>query len=205
MRKRVDFGQPVRKTHSSWNELQGYDPCVEKYSEPPKPADILLCTDVLEHVEPEKTAEVLKHISSLTLNVCYLVIDLLPAVKTLPDGRNAHINLHSTGWWLDALSDAFNFSLQYTQTIESNPISKQPSSKKLAYIGAKKDSSILAAMNLFSATHAKADSAKVKSQKLNSSNCKITHSSQYPHKKRVNRINQKFQKLLNSIPPQMSS
>ena len=145
--------------------LQGYDPCVEKYSEPPKPADILLCTDVLEHVEPEKTAEVLKHISSLTLNVCYLVIDLLPAVKTLPDGRNAHINLHSTGWWLDALSDAFNFSLQYTQTIESNPISKLPSSKKLAYIGAKKDSSILAAMNLFSATHAKADSAKVKFKK----------------------------------------
>ena len=133
--------------------LQGYDPCVEKYSEPPKPADILLCTDVLEHVEPEKTAEVLKHISSLTLNVCYLVIDLLPAVKTLPDGRNAHINLHSTGWWLNALSGAFPFSLQYTQK------------RKLAFIGAKKPSSVLAAMNLFSATHAKTGSAKVNIKK----------------------------------------
>ena len=35
--------------------IQGYDPCIEKFSESPKRADILLCTDVLEHVEPEKT------------------------------------------------------------------------------------------------------------------------------------------------------
>ena len=134
-------------------KLQGYDPCVEKFAETPKPADILLCTDVLEHVEPDKTEEVLSHISTLTINVCYLVIDLLPAVKKLPDGRNAHINLHSTGWWLNALSDAFPFSLQYTQK------------GKLAFIGAKKDSSVLAAMNLFSATHASAESAKVNFKK----------------------------------------
>ena len=47
---------------------------LEKFSRPPKPADILLCTDVLEHVEPEKTEEVLRHIKSLTLNVATSLI-----------------------------------------------------------------------------------------------------------------------------------
>ena len=141
--------------------IQGYDPCVEKFSGPPKPADILLCTDVLEHVEPEKTDEVVKHISSLTNNVCYLIIDLLPAIKQLPDGRNAHINLHTAGWWLNTLSDSFPFSVQYLLEEKGDQISKKLPVKKLVFVGAKSNSSVLAAMNLFSATHASAETKKV--------------------------------------------
>ena len=142
-------------------DIQGYDPCVEKYSGPPKPADILLCTDVLEHVEPEKTEEVLRHIRSLTLNVSYLIIDLLPAAKRLPDGRNAHINLNTAGWWLNALSDSFPFSLQYLSEKREDQTSQKIPVKKLVFVGAKSNSSILAAMNLFSATHASAETKKV--------------------------------------------
>ena len=134
--------------------LQGYDPCVKKFAKPPRPADILLCTDVLEHVEPEKTESVLNHINTLTTGVCYLIIDLLPAAKTLADGRNAHINLQTTGWWLSTLSSKFTFSLQCINEASADLQRRKPPTKKLIFIGANGKPNILPAINLFTATHA---------------------------------------------------
>ena len=134
--------------------LQGYDPCVKKFAETPRPADIYLCTDVLEHVEPEKTESVLNHINTLSTGVCYLIIDLLPAAKTLADGRNAHINLQTTGWWLSTLSSKFTFSLQCINEAPADLKGRKPPTKKLIFIGANEKSKILPAINLFTATHA---------------------------------------------------
>ena len=36
-----------------------------------------------------------------------LVISLVPAKKTLPDGRNAHLILQTPDWWRDKLSSYF--------------------------------------------------------------------------------------------------
>ena len=135
---------------------QGYDPCIKEFAGAPIPADILLCTDVLEHVEPEKTEEVLNHIHSLTINVSYIIIDLLPAAKSLSDGRNAHINLQATGWWLSALSSRFPFSLQCINESPGNPKKNKPPTKKLIFVGARKKQGIIPAINLFTATHANA-------------------------------------------------
>ena len=134
--------------------VQGYDPCVKEYERSPKPADILISTDVLEHIEPDKIEQVLDHIGNLTSICCYLVIDLLPAVKSLPDGRNAHIMLESSGWWLDKLSALFKGGVHFILEKEANLTKKTGPTKKLIFIGAKREKDILVALNLFSATHA---------------------------------------------------
>lgn len=84
-----------------------YDPFVEEFAAEPQPADFVICTDVLEHVEPECTKAVLDHLASLTKKVIFLVISLTPANKTLADGRNAHINLRDAEFWLKEIKKRF--------------------------------------------------------------------------------------------------
>jgi len=73
-----------------WNlrDVQLYDPGVEQYAlKPYTPRDLVICTDVLEHVEPDHIDEVLDHIQSLASRMVLLVIPTGPAAKFLPDGR----------------------------------------------------------------------------------------------------------------------
>lgn len=88
--------------------IRQYDPAVEAHSAPPEPADIVVCTDVLEHIEPELIGNVLDHLQSLTRVVGFFVIATRPAKKTLPDGRNAHLIVEPARWWLSALWDRFS-------------------------------------------------------------------------------------------------
>ncbi len=67
--------------------IQSYDPAIPEISELPKPTDIVICTDVLEHIEPDKIDLVLDDLKRVTRQVGYFVIHLGPAIKTLSDGR----------------------------------------------------------------------------------------------------------------------
>ena len=87
-----------------------YDPFVEEFSQPPEPADFVICTDVMEHVEPQCTQSVLDHIASLTRRIAFFSIALQKAKKTLSDGRNAHINLRDAEFWLAELKKRFILS-----------------------------------------------------------------------------------------------
>lgn len=87
--------------------IHQYDPAVAKYAAPPVPADIVVCTDVLEHIEPELIGDVLDHLQSLAKKVVFLVIATRPAKKCLPDGRNAHLIVEHPRWWMAALWDRF--------------------------------------------------------------------------------------------------
>ena len=88
--------------------VDGYDPAMQEFSsKPSEPTDILLCLDVLEHIEMSSIDAVLRDIHALTKHFCYLVIDLQPAVKKLADGRNAHILLAPPEWWIGRVAQLF--------------------------------------------------------------------------------------------------
>lgn len=84
---------------------QGYDPGagVPELATEPIPAQMVCCIDVLEHIEPDYLENVLDHLASLTEVVALLSIHTGPAMKTLPDGRNAHLTQQPIEWWLPKL------------------------------------------------------------------------------------------------------
>lgn len=88
--------------------IQNYDPFIPEYAAMPHDADIVVCTDVMEHVEEEHVDGVLEHIESLCNKAAFFQIATGPASKTLPDGRNAHITQHNGNWWLAELMRWFD-------------------------------------------------------------------------------------------------
>ena len=85
-----------------------YDPAIPGKEYPPRiVSDLVVCTDVLEHIEPDKLDSVLKHINSLSRNLAFFSISTVPAEKHLSDGRNAHINLRSSEFWLKEIKRRF--------------------------------------------------------------------------------------------------
>lgn len=90
-----------------WKGFIGeYDPAKFGKEAPPKPADLVVCTDVMEHVEPEFTDNVLRHIRGLTGKGCFMVVATRPANKILPNGENAHLVIEPVQWWLDKIAAA---------------------------------------------------------------------------------------------------
>jgi hypothetical protein len=85
-----------------------YDPAVEGKKEAPRPADIVACTDVLEHVEPELINYVLEDLRRLTKQLGYFVIHTGPSSKKLADGRNAHVLQRDRKWWKEKLKKYFS-------------------------------------------------------------------------------------------------
>lgn len=88
-------------------KIKQYDPAINKHSEPPELADIVACTDVLEHIEPECLDSVLDDLKRLTKKACFLTVATRPAKKTLADGRNAHLIQEDYRWWLPKILDRF--------------------------------------------------------------------------------------------------
>jgi len=99
-------------------KIQQYDPAVTKYKALPEPADVVVCTDVLEHIEPDLIDNVLAHIAKMTNKAAYLVANTQPAMKTLPDGRNSHILLRSPKWWIDIVDKYFDIMTFLNQDLE---------------------------------------------------------------------------------------
>lgn len=86
--------------------LSEYDPAIDGKNGVPTFADLVTCTDVLEHVEPDKLDRVLAHLKLLARKAVFVVIALRPSNKTLDDGRNAHLIIESADWWTAQLTGA---------------------------------------------------------------------------------------------------
>lgn len=88
--------------------IQNYDPAIPEYNVEPTPVDLVVCTDVLEHIEPLCLNSVLEHIAVLAQKAVYLQIATRPAKRILSDGRNAHLLVREPYFWLDNLRNHFD-------------------------------------------------------------------------------------------------
>ena len=87
--------------------IQNYDPFILEFAARPSPADLVCCTDVMEHIEPDFIQNVIQDIHSLTKVAAFFQIATRPASKQLPDGRNAHLVIQPANWWLQAFLPFF--------------------------------------------------------------------------------------------------
>ena len=104
----LDYGCGQRMLEKALGfEIHNFDPCIPGLDAPPQPADIVVCADVLEHIEPECLDEVLDDLQRLTRCAGFLLVATRAAEKTLPDGRNAHLIQQGPEWWLPRIERRF--------------------------------------------------------------------------------------------------
>ena len=101
----LDYGSGKGTLRTALEDLRvwEYDPAVLRISKPPVPADLVVCLDVLEHIEPECIEAVLDDLRRCARKACFLTISTKAAQKFLPDGRNAHLIQAGMEWWVPKL------------------------------------------------------------------------------------------------------
>lgn len=105
--------QPIR--------VQEYDPGIDGKEGLPKPCDLVVCTDVMEHVEPDKLAAVEDHIFRISGLGALIVIATRAANAVLPDGRNAHLIVQPAAWWIDRIK-AKGWQIEQAQVREGRDV-----------------------------------------------------------------------------------
>ena len=95
--------------------VKQYDPGIPELSELPDSAQFVCCIDVLEHVEPDYLDDVLDDLQRVTEFYGFFTVHTGPAVKTLSDGRNAHLIQEGSQWWLPKIMQRFELLQFNTQ------------------------------------------------------------------------------------------
>ncbi len=95
-------GKTIPSIRTWWgvDEIRCYDPGVAAFaSYPDKPADGVICTDVLEHIPEDDIDWMLAELFGLARRFVFANIAGYPAKKTLPNGWNAHVTVMPQEWW----------------------------------------------------------------------------------------------------------
>jgi hypothetical protein len=99
-------------------KITNFDPAYEEFSKKPVGFfDLVLCIDVMEHIEESKVEEVFADIFSYS-NKVFLTISCYPAIQTLPNGKNAHYTIKEPNWWENKLKPYEN---KYTVIFQVKP------------------------------------------------------------------------------------
>lgn len=85
-----------------------YDPAIPEFSEryPGCKCDLVLCTDVLEHIREETVPAVIADIATISDKALF-IIATRKAIQILPTGENAHCTIKPAAWWLDQIKVNF--------------------------------------------------------------------------------------------------
>jgi len=90
--------------------IQHYDPAIPLWAARPMPCGFVACIDVLEHIELALLDNVLDDLQRVTAGIGVFTVHTGPAVKILPDGRNAHLIQRPSAWWLPKLLNRFELA-----------------------------------------------------------------------------------------------
>lgn len=90
-------------------KVHEYDPAIEGKDIKPSSAGVVVCLDVMEHVEPEFTENVIWDICWLATRAVLVVVSCKVGGKLLADGRPAHINVQPKAWWHRKFTAAASF------------------------------------------------------------------------------------------------
>ena len=100
--------------------IKEYDPAVLGKEAIPTPAELVVCTDVLEHIPLDYLDVVLKDLARCTKKMGYVQVHTGPAVKIRPDGMNAHLIQKPAMWWLHKLNGYFAAHELFSSEMESH-------------------------------------------------------------------------------------
>ena len=121
----LDFGAGHRSLQKYVDEnavdvrvaWDNYDPGHADIAElPKKQFDLIISSDVLEHVEPEKIDETIAWMHSHADKALFHHIACDEAGMLLPDGRNVHLITERLDWWEDKF-DHPSWELQYSADV----------------------------------------------------------------------------------------
>lgn len=113
VREILDYGAGKCRLRDALGELgveveyHAFEPAMDDLAQTPDPRQMVACLDVLEHIEPECLDDVLNDLRRVTREVGVFTVHTGPAVKTLPDGRNAHLIQKPPVWWLPRIFARF--------------------------------------------------------------------------------------------------
>ena len=112
----LDYGCGKAKFHpAEWNATK-YDPAVPEFCTKPEGRfDLVICTDVLEHIPQDSLQDTIKDIFNYSDQWVFLSVCCRKAKEILPNGYNAHATIESEKWWRELLSGYENYTLRFSQ------------------------------------------------------------------------------------------
>jgi len=110
--KSIGLRKPVQEL-CNLDSFDLYDPAYPKYNKlSKKKYDIVVCTDVMEHIAEQDIDYVLKDILSHSKKAVFLNISCQPALKHFKEGKfkghNVHISVFDGKWWSDKVKNIWN-------------------------------------------------------------------------------------------------
>lgn len=129
----LDYGSGVGTFANAIRQLAGkrffvsnYDPSMPQWRElPAGPFDAVVCTHVLEHVEPKCLGATLAEIHARANRLAYIEVPFGPAKELLSDGRNAHLTQESEEYWASRLAEVFDGREGWTARAKLNTLGSQ--------------------------------------------------------------------------------
>jgi hypothetical protein len=112
----LDYGCGKAKHHpKEWNAIK-YDPAIKEYQNKPQDKyDLVISTDVLEHIPVENLKQTIDEIFGYSNKWVFVSVCCRKAEAILPNGYNAHATIESAKWWRELFKPYKNYTLEFSK------------------------------------------------------------------------------------------